>query len=171
MKPALLLSFLLALAGCALHPLYQNAGGGGSVLPADFGVQVAGLEGKTGWLVHNALEDRLGHKENQVVRYRLELELDDKITGAGSTRNANITREQRVLRARWRLMDLRTGAKLLDAAASADESWSVGTSEYGTLAAENVSLERLAQSLADQIVARIAVYSHAHSPQAHEGAQ
>ena len=45
--------------------------------------QVAPIPGRAGWLVRTALEDRLGNGERRPPRYRLEVELDDDITGFG----------------------------------------------------------------------------------------
>ena len=49
---------LLLLSGCGLQPLYSG-GSGGSVAEALAGVEVAPIPGKNGWLVANALKDRI----------------------------------------------------------------------------------------------------------------
>ena len=48
---------------------------------------------------------RLSAGEKAEPRFRLEVELDDQITGFGIRRDAGITRERRTLRARYRLVD------------------------------------------------------------------
>jgi LPS-assembly lipoprotein len=48
---------------------------------------------------------------------------------------------------------------LLDATAAQDSGIDVVGSEYATIAAESSALERLASGVADQIVARLAVYA------------
>jgi len=48
---------------------------------------------------------------------------------------------------------------LLDATAGSDAGIDVVRSEYATIAAENTALERLSQIVADQIVARVALYA------------
>ena len=48
---------------------------------------------------------------------------------------------------------------LLDATAGSDVGIDVVSSEYATIAAENTALERLSGIVADQIVARIALYA------------
>jgi LPS-assembly lipoprotein len=93
------------------------------------------------------------------ARYRLEVELDDKITGFGLRRDVAVTRERRALRARFKLTEAGTGTTVLDATAGSDESVDVVSSEYAVIAAENSALERLSQMVADQIVARIALYA------------
>ena len=48
---------------------------------------------------------------------------------------------------------------LLDATAGSDAGVDVVSSEYATVAAEQTALERLAVAIADQIVARLALYA------------
>jgi LPS-assembly lipoprotein len=157
MKRAALLGLLLALAGCSLRPLYAG-GGAGPVAQALHGVQVAPIQGRAGWLVRTALEDRLGDGRGDPV-YRLEVELDDDITGFGIRSDNAVTRERRTLRARYRLVDARVGTVLLDATAGSDAGIDVVSSEYATVAAEQTALERLSVAIADQIVSRIALYA------------
>ncbi|HEV2080454.1 MAG TPA: LPS assembly lipoprotein LptE [Allosphingosinicella sp.] len=153
--PILLLALLLS--GCGLRPLYSG-GGSGAVAQSLQSVQVAPIEGRAGWLVRTALEDRLGSAEG-TARYRLEIELDDDITGFGIRRDDSVTRERRTLRARYRLVDARLGTVLLDATAGSDAGIDVVSSEYATVAAEQTALERLSKELADQIVTRLALYA------------
>ena len=51
------------------------------------------------------------------------------------------------------------GEVLLDATAAQDSGIDVVGSEYATIAAESSALERLASAVADQIVARLAVFA------------
>lgn len=159
-RKSLLLAIALnmSLSGCALHPLYSG-GSKGSVARFQESVSVSGIDGKMGWLMHNALVDRIGTPSAGAARYRLDVELDDKITGSGSTRNSNVTREIRTVRARYHLVDNQSAEVVLDATAGSDESLDVVSSEYATIAGENSALERLTQTVADQIVARIALFA------------
>lgn len=155
LAPILLLP--LALTGCGLRPLYAD-GSTGSVAQTLATVEVAPIGGQSGWLVRNALNDRLHHQPT-TARYRLEAELDDQIAGFGVSTNNSITRERRTLRVRYRLVDSATGSVLLDQTASVDAGIDVAASEYATVAAEQTALERLSGMLADQIVARIATFA------------
>ena len=151
----------LALPACGLHPLYAG-GAGGAVAQGLAGVEVAPIQGKGGWLVANALRDRMGQRAGSAARYRLDVRLDDRITGLGVRRDDSVARERRTLRARFQLVDPATGAVLLDATAGSDAGVDVVGSEYATIAAENTALERLAAIVADQIVGRVALYARAH---------
>jgi LPS-assembly lipoprotein len=155
MKRAVLL-LALALPACGLQPLYAG-GGSGAVANALAGVEVAPIEGRGGWLVANALRDRLA--AGGTPRYRLDIRLDDKITGLGVRRDDSVARERRTLRARYQLVDLATRAVLIDTTAGSDAGIDVVGSEYATIAAENTALERLSVIVADQIIGRVAVYA------------
>ena len=85
--------------------------------------------------------------------------MDDNIAGLGLRADAAITRERRTLRARYQLVDEATGAQILDDTAGSDAGIDVTSSEYATIAAEDTALERLSQTVADQIVTRLALYS------------
>lgn len=159
--PALLL--LAALSGCGLRPLYSG-GSDGTIAQSLAGVTVAPIAGKNGWLVQNALRDRLAIASEGEARYRLEIELDDQIEGFGVRADDAITRERRTLRARYRLVDLQGGTTVVDATAGSDAGIDVVRSEYATIAAENTALERLANEVADQIVARVALYASRTAP-------
>jgi len=146
------------LAGCQLRPLYAG-GGTGAVARSLQSVEVGPIGGRAGWLVRTALVDRLGGSETGTPRYRLEVELDDQITGFGIRSDDAVTRERRTLRARYRLVDASLGTVLVDATAGSDAGIDVVSSEYATVAAEQTALERLSQEIADQIVTRLALYA------------
>jgi LPS-assembly lipoprotein len=152
------LALTLLLAGCGLQPLY-GGGGSGRVAQTLRSVQVVPIEGRAGWLVRTALEDRLAPPAGGRPVYRLEVLLDDDITGFGIRSDDAVTRERRTLRARYRLVDAAKGTVLVDATAGSDAGIDVVGSEYATVAAEQTALERLANEVADQIITRIALYA------------
>jgi LPS-assembly lipoprotein len=151
------LALTLGLSGCGLHPLYAG-GSSGPVASALSQIEVAPIQGKAGWLMANALSDRLGGK-NGTARYRLDVKLDDQIRGLGVRRDDSVVRERRILRARYQLVDQTSNAVLVDATAGSDAGIDVVRSEYATIAAENTALERLSVIVADEIVARLATYA------------
>ena len=152
----------LMLGGCGLRPLYAN-GSKGAVAQVLADVDVAAIEGHNGWLVRNALRDRLQATQGGQgagKRLRLDVRLEDSITGFGVRADDTVTRERRTLRARYQLVNAATGEVLLDATAFSDAGMDVVGSEYATIAAESSALERLASAVADQIVARLAVFAN-----------
>ncbi len=144
-----------ALASCGLKPMYAG-GGNGAVARGLASVDIPPIEGQAGWLVRNALRDRLGEADG-AARYRLDIRLDDQLEGLGLLTDDTIGRERRSLRARYQLVDTATGAILLDATDGSDAGIDVVSSEYATIAAEQSALENLARDVADRIVTRLAL--------------
>ncbi|RJY09471.1 LPS assembly lipoprotein LptE [Aurantiacibacter aquimixticola] len=145
----------LSLSGCGLKPVYAG-GSSGAVARGLAAVEVAAIPGNEGWLVKNALEDRLGRGEDGgASRYRLDIVLDDQLEGFGLLTDDTIGRERRTLRARYQLVDLSSDIILIDATAGSDAGIDVVGSEYATIAAEQTALENLAEEVADQIVLRV----------------
>jgi LPS-assembly lipoprotein len=154
MSRVAILALALALPACGLKPLYAG-GGSGPVAATLAQIEIAPIEGQAGWLLSNALRDRLP-QTGATARYRVVIKLDDSIIGLGVRRDDTVTRERRTLRARYQLVDVASTQTLLDATAGSDAGIDVVGSEYATIAAENSALERLAGIVADEIVARIA---------------
>jgi LPS-assembly lipoprotein len=149
---------IAALPGCGLHPLYSG-GTSGPVARELAQVSVSPIGGKGGWLVRNDLVDRLRATGEGAARYRLDVTLDDQIIGFGLRKDNAITRERRTLRARYQLIDLTNRAVVLDATAESDAGIDIVNSEYATVAAEQSALEHLADDIADEIIARVALYA------------
>lgn len=158
-RVAILLALAAATSACGLRPVYS---GGSNGATASFLTSVAVQPidgGRTGWLLRSALVDRLGEPAQGSKRYRLEVEVDDDLTSFGIRGDRAVTRERRTVRARYRLVDNATGQVMLDATAGSDGGVDVVSSDVATLAAEQTAAERLAQVVADQIVARIGLYA------------
>jgi LPS-assembly lipoprotein len=149
---------LLTLTGCGLHPLYAG-GSGGAVASTLSAVSVAPIAGQSGWLMRNKLVDKLGEAGSSTPAYRLDVTLDDNITAFGLRSDRAATQERRTLRARYQLVELRTGMVVLDATAGSDAGIDIVSSEYATVAAEQTALENLSDIVADQIVARVALFA------------
>lgn len=149
---------LALLCGCGLRPVY-GGGAGGKAVTALSSIAVDPIPDRAGVLVRDELGLRLGSRPDS-PKYRLKIELDDKIEGYGIRGDASITRERRTLRARWQLVSADGATTYIDATAGSDEGIDVvRSSNYAVVAAEDSALERLAAKLADQIAARIALYA------------
>jgi LPS-assembly lipoprotein len=154
---ALAVAFL-SLAGCGLRPLYAG-GGSGAVASTLRAVIVAPIGGQSGWLMRHKLIDRLGQEGAASAAYRLDVTLDDNITSFGVRSDQAATRERRTLRARFQLVELSNGMVVVDATAGSDAGIDIVSSEYATVAAEQTALENLSDIVADQIVARLALFA------------
>lgn len=154
----------LALGACGLSPMY--AGGANSASAQGLAtVDVPAIQGRGGWLVKNALDARLGMagQDRQRAAYRLDVRLDDSLEALGVLNDDTISRERRILRARYQLIDLATGAVLLDATAGSDAGIDVVSSEYATIAAEQTALENLARDVADRIATQVSLTMRNHT--------
>ena len=156
MKASLAFGALLTLAACQLAPIYAG-GSHGPAATTLAQIAVAPIPDRAGYLVRQQLLERLNPGDTPTLR--LEITLDDKLSGFGVRSDTTISRERRSLRARYRLVSTATDTVLLDATAGADEGFDVVRSEYAVVAAEQTALERLSVRLADQIVARVALYA------------
>ncbi len=130
---ALALAMMLMLGACGLQPMYAG-GSSGMVASGLTTVQVAPIPERAGWFVRNALVDRLGG-ESSNPSLRLEVELDDDLIAFGIRGDSTTTRERRILRARYRLVEIGTGEVVLDATAGSD----MGVSEAKTAVEETKS--------------------------------
>ena len=149
---------VMMLPACGLQPL--DSGGSKGAVAATLGtISVVAIEGKNGWLMRNALNDRLGTQNNVSAQFRLVVTLDDRISGFGVRADDTVTRERRTLRARYQLISTATGETVLDATAGSDAGIDVVSSEYATIAGENSALENLTQKVADQILTRLSIYA------------
>jgi LPS-assembly lipoprotein len=145
----------LALAGCGLQPMY--AGGGSSAVARGLsGIQVSAIEGRAGWLVRNALNDKLTQGA-EVARYRLDVRLDDQLDAFGLLRDDTVARERRTLRARYQLIEQASGTVVLDATTRADAGIDVVSSDFATIAGEQSALENLSKEVAERIVTNVAL--------------
>jgi len=145
---------LLMLASCGLEPVYSG-GSRGTVGTALSDITVATIPDRAGYLVRNALIERLGTTAD-TPHLRLEVELDDQIIGFGIRGDNSIARERRTLRARYRVVSIATGTVLLDATAGSDAGIDRVSSDYAVVAAETSALDRLTVEVARQITAHIA---------------
>jgi len=156
MRIALALAASLALSGCGLSPMYAG-GAGAPVAQGMAAIDIPAIQGRGGWLVKNALQQRLGVAGDAAPRYRLDVRLDDSLEALGVLNDDTISRERRILRARYQLVDIATGSIMLDATAGSDAGIDVVSSEYATIAAEQKALENLALDVADRMATQIAL--------------
>lgn len=156
MRALFALLALVALPACGLSPMYAGGGSAG-VAQGLAAVDVPAIPGQGGWLVRNELQNRLGVAGNGAPAYRLDVRLDDSLEALGVLNDDTISRERRVLRARYQLVDAASGAILLDATAGSDAGIDVVSSEYATIAAEQKALENLAREVAEQMATQVAL--------------
>lgn len=152
----LALAMCLPLGGCGLQPLYTGSAGA-SVAQGLAAVDVPPIPGRGGWLLRNALVERFEAAGSTTPQYRLDVRIDDALEALGVLNDDTISRERRIVRTRYQLIDLATGEILLDATAGSDAGIDVVSSEYATIAAEQTALENLTKEVAERMATRIAI--------------
>ena len=158
-RSLILLAIAVSVSGCQLRPLYAG-GSSGPVAEVLRHVEVAPIPGRNGWLVYTKLNERLAATGDKAApSYRLNVELDDEIIGLAIRGDRAATRERRILRARYQLVQVSTGEVLLDATSGSDVGIDVVASEYATVAAEQTAEERLAGIVASDIIERLSLYA------------
>ncbi len=161
---AALVALVPLLGGCGLQPLYSG-GSSADVAQGLSAIDVPAIPGRGGWLLRNALTERFEAGGARTAAYRLDVRLDDSLEALGVLNDDTISRERRILRTRYQLIDLTTGEILLDATDGSDAGIDVVSSEYATIAAEQTALENLAREVADRMATRIALTLRTRSEQ------
>ena len=151
------LALLTGTTGCGLQPVYSG-GSHGVAATSLHDIEVGPIAERAGYLVRGELKTRMGEPVDH-PRYRLDITLDDQILGFGIRGDNSVTRERRTLRARYTLVEIATGAIVLDATATTDAGIDRVSSDFAVVAAENTALERLSTDLANQIVIRLARFA------------
>lgn len=155
------LAALTLLAACGLQPLY--AGGNTGVVASGLaGIEVAPIADERGLLVRQDLQAAFGSNAGAGLTHRLDVWLEDDITGFGIRGDESITRERVTLKARYQLTALDSGAVVLTGTAQSDAGVDVTrTSEYAVVAAEQTAARRNAEQVARQIATRLSLFMRA----------
>ena len=151
---------LLVLAACGFRPLY----GEGTPAAAMTGrVEVAMLDGAAGFAMRERLTQRLGPPAG--ATHRLETTLDLDSTGVALTQENVTTRYDVTGVATYRLVPVTGGPPVTAGTVRGGTGYSApvsgASSAFAIRAAERDAEERLAVTLADQIVERLALTSGA----------
>lgn len=158
-----LLSAAALATGCSFRPLY----GAGSPAAAMLGqVEVAPIEGAAGFALRERLIERLGPARSP--RYRLEVALEFAQEGVAITRENITTRFNVAGAAAYRLVPLAGGAPAASGTLTALTGYSAPASRtasaFAALAASRDAEARLARTLAERIVLRLALAAGEPAP-------
>lgn len=146
----------LGAAACGFSPLYAP----GSPAEGMIGrVDVAPMQGSAGFTLRERLVERLGSPQDAAWRLVVDLELDR--TGVALTEENFTTRYNIVGTAAFALRPAGGGPALIDDSVRAITGYAAPDTEtavvFATRAAERDAELRLARTLADRIVQRLAV--------------
>jgi len=172
------LAAAVALAGCGWRPLYERpsadpaSGGVGAALaqisidPVQTSTRLNALtsseealyDSRAAQLLQNYLKDAVNpYGPPSSALYHLAIELQQQTRAAISLDNGQVTREDLILTAKYRLNDAKGGTVLKDVA-SIVTSYDVLREPFSDLSTRRDAQQRGTQELAQAIQTRLAVY-------------
>lgn len=148
---ALLLS-APALAGCGFTPLYAAPG----VSAGLSSIESVAPDGRTGFLLGQALDDALARDEAKPPAWRLTMELRETRTPRGRRVDSTASRYEMVLKANWKLTSTATGAVALEGSTSTEVTFDRADQPYAAIVANQDAQSRAASELARKIQLQLA---------------
>lgn len=145
---------LLGLGGCGFTPLYAVPG----VTPQLSAIEVSRPDGRTGYLIGQALDNELGRDVGAPALYRLNMSLNDVRVGRGINVNNVATEYEVDLTANYRLTDIKTNALVTKGAVSVNATYNTANQPYASVADELDAERRAAESAAQRIRLDLATY-------------
>ena len=157
-RRTVLLGASLALGACNLRPMLHSVNDEG-VRGQLEATKVAGLDGRLGQLVRNALLDELNPAGvDAPSAYILDVKLQRNAQALGIQSNNVITRFNLRLTARFELVDAKSGKVLYQSQVQRIASYNVGQDPYATLSAETDAERRVAREVGNNIATLLAVH-------------
>lgn len=157
--PALLVA-AGSLGGCGFEPLYGNRGGGGAAARPEMAlIAIPPIPDRAGQLLRNALRDRLtptGLPDRP--RWRLDVSLKETTTDLVILRDATATFAKFVGVAKWVLVDLSSDSPAARGQVTRRASYSISSSEFASLQAEEDARRRVVTEIAEDIRLRLGLY-------------
>ncbi len=147
-----LLMLTPVLAGCGFTPLYAAPG----VSPGLSSVESVAPDGRTGFLLRQALDDVLARNEALPPAYRLTLDLRETRTPRGRRVDATASRYELQLVADWKLTRIATGAVALEGSSSTEVTFDRADQPYSGIVANQDAQSRAASELARKIQLQLA---------------
>jgi len=144
------LLLMLSLGACGFEPVY-GPNGSGTLLQNR--VLVDQPDDRTGYLLVQRLEERLGRAGDPAFRLAVDLEVREEARAIDP--EGDIRRFHLIGSAAYTLTDAGTGAVMRTDAVNSFVGYSATGTSLATLAARRDALERLTTILADQIVLQL----------------
>lgn len=153
----LALALLLAaptLAGCGFTPLYASPGVSSGLST----IETVAPQGRTGFLLGEALDDALVRDPSKPASWKLKIDLKEVRTPRGRLIDATSSRYELVLTADWQLVDATTGAVALQGETSTEVTFDRTDQPYAGIVANQDAQSRAASELARKIQLQVAVW-------------
>ena len=143
-----------ALSGCGFTALYSTPG----VSPGLSAIETVTPEGRTGFLLGEALNDVLARDAARPAAWRLTMDLKETRTPRGRRVDATASRYELVLTANWKLVSVSTGAVALEGVTSTEATFDRADQPYAGVVANQDAQSRAASELARKIQLQLAVW-------------
>lgn len=158
---AFFISFIaLALSACGFTPVHQSVGGSASQLQ---NIEITTIEtndiseNQAGFIMTQRLRDRIGHG-GVAPRYRLEIKPDYSRRRIGLTDADVASRYDITVKARYRLIDTKSGDAVHRGEVSSINTFGATTGPFGIITADSVGIEQASQETADKLIRDLALY-------------
>lgn len=149
----------LALSACGFRPLYATESTPAGISVYFEQIFVADIGGRTGRVLRNQLMDAFTPDGTpQSAAYRLEIELNDGKDGLAIQENADITRYNYTLTAKYKLVDAANGQVMNTGVSRAIAGYNVVNQQFSTQIAQRDAEERAARELGEDIRLRLGVF-------------
>ena len=156
-----LLLMSLGLAGCGFQPLYgsRGAGGGPAAVPEMALISISPIGDRGGQMLRNELRDRLVPTGIPgKPRWRLDVSLTETTSDLVILRDATATFAKLVGDAKWVLVDLANEAPVTKGRNRRIASFSISSSEFASLQAQEDARRRVMTAIAEDIRLRLGLY-------------
>lgn len=141
-----------ALAGCGFTPLYAAPG----VSSGLSSIESVAPDGRTGFLLREALDDALARDETKPAAWRLTMDLREIRTPRGRRVDSTASRYEIVLEANWKLTSTATGTVALEGSTSTEVTFDRADQPYAAIVANQDAQSRAASELARKIQLQLA---------------
>jgi LPS-assembly lipoprotein len=149
-----LLAATPVLAGCGFTPLYAQPG----VSPGLSSIETVAPEGRTGFLLRQALDDVLARDVGARPTYRLQIDLKQTRTPRGRRVDSAASRYELVLSADWKLVDAAAGTVAFQGRTETEVTFDRADQPYASIAGHQDAEERAATELARKIQLQLATW-------------
>ncbi len=149
----------LGVSGCGFKPMYATQADGSSVALTLAGIGIPEKQSRVGQLVRNALLEKIapvGQGQNE--RYRLDFSVAQDEFDVSIEKNTDVNRRAYTLKSSYALIDLGSGAQILEGQTFSRVSYDRVQSEFANLQALRNAQQRAAHEVADNIQIRLGAF-------------
>ena len=150
----------MALSGCGFTPLYARPGVEGGLSS----IEAVASEGRSGYLLREALDDALAHRPGAQAAYKLTYSINERRFARGVRLDNVANRYELQMTVTWRLVDARTAAEAHKGVTAVSVTYDSADQPYAAIAAQQDGQERAATEAARRIQLDLAAWLAGKKP-------